>query len=581
MKQDCVRADDFIADKRHAVRGLREAVGYAVKTGCLCVCLGRGTYILDEYETIETNSIAHDDGCGDIREKDCFLFLSGIQGLTIRGTCTKDGEPATVLAGLHEQDPQILMPAILWAESCSSLKLENIAVTRIPETASAGVVKRVSKDEVEVEVFPDLPCEDGMVPYCMNRFDTGGNDRGNRKECRLMGESLTYGFGYDRRFIKTGERTMCLPDAKIAGKVKVGEGLSWHQSGRTDFQLFFGGCDGLSLSNVRIYNTNGFAILTENCRNITARRLVIKPSGDQFFTGPRDGWKIYRCGGAILLDRCHVEGVRMDGQNVHSNFLIVERRIGRRELICTCKYAPVPLRLPSAIGIYDGISMSEFQLESWEFAGGFKERSVQPEEKTAGAAVAGTVNQITRYRLVVKEDLPDSATAGSLVHALCWEPDSYECRDSVFKNIAGAGHLLRCRNVTIRGCRYENLMNAGILIGAEFSTHCEGGHGENITIQDCSFINCGFKPRYGSYGMGGIAVKSQGFSGPYNRNIIISGCRFEACRQGIELCDAGQVVMSDLCFVDVQQPLRIEGKTTEKVEADNIFDSSQIEVKYL
>ncbi|GLC82257.1 right-handed parallel beta-helix repeat-containing protein [Lacrimispora brassicae] len=557
MRIGCVMADDFIKDKQYAAGGLRAAVNYAVETGCQYVKLGSGTYILDDYETIDTPSIAHDDGCGDIRSKDCFLYLSGAAGLTIGGTCGADGEPATVLAGRHGTEAQILMPAVLWAEDCRDLKLEHIAVTRIPETASAGVVTGVSGDEVEIRTFEGFPCEDGMAAYCMNRFDI--------KERRLMGESLTFGFGYDRRFKKTGARLLSLKDGELSGKVKPGEGLSWHQSGRTDFQLFFGGCDNLCLWNVRVCNTNGFAILTENCRNITARRLVIKPAGNQFFTGPRDGWKIYRCGGDILLEQCHVEGVRMDGQNVHSNFMQVEKRIGDHELICTCKYAPVPLRLPAAVGIYHELEMSEFRLESWEFAGGFEESSLQSQEETAGTAVAGTVNQVTRYRLVLQDALPDFVVSGSLLHALCWEPDSYECRDSVFKNIAGAGHLLRCRNVKIRGCCYENLMNAGILIGAEFSTHCEGGHGENITIEDCSFINCGYKPRYGPYGMGGIAVKSQGFSGPYNRNIQISGCRFEACDQGIELHDAGGVTMTDLKFIGVKNPFVIEDKTVEGI----------------
>lgn len=553
MSGNCVRADDFIADKTHAAEGLRAALRHAVKTGCRCVALGRGTYILDKYETIETLSIAHDDGCGDISRKDCYLYLSGIDGLTIHGECNTDGEPATVLAGLHEQTPQILMPAVLWAEDCAGLTLEHIAVTRLPETASAGVVKRVTDEEIEVEVFPGLPCEDQMGAYCMNRFDIG-------RQC-LMGESLTYGFGYDTRLEKTAAATLLLKDAELAGKVSVGEGLSWHQSGKTDFQMFFGGCDQLCLSNVRVLNTNGFAVLTENCHDITARRLVIRPEGGQFFTGPRDGWKIYRCGGHILLEQCHVEGVRMDGQNVHSNFLTVEERIGDYELLCTCKYAPVPLRLPSAIGLWQDTRRHEFALAHWEFAGGYAENSMQAEDETAGAAVAGTVNHITRYRLVTKERLPEFVVKGSLVHALCWEPEHYECRDSVFKNIAGAGHLLRCRNVTISNCHYENLMNAGILIGAELSTHGEGGHGENITIKDCSFINCGFKPRYGPYGMGGIAVKSQGFSGPYNRNIHISGCRFESCSQGIELYDAGQVRLTDLDFTGVKQPLVVAETT--------------------
>lgn len=574
MKHNCVRADDYIADRNHASGGLKAAVSHAVESGCQYVLLGRGTYILDEYETIHTASIAHDDGCGDIDEKDCFLYLSGADGLTIKGECGEDGEPATELAGLHGPGsgiprengtggvPGKLMPSVIWAQECGGLTLENLTISRRPETASAGRVEMVSRDAVEVKVFPGLPCYDGMAACCMNRF--------NVDERRLMGESLTFGFGFDKRFTRTGGRTLRLEDAGIAGKAKEGEGLSWHQSGRTDFILFFGGCDDLRLSNVRISNTNGFALLTENCRNIRARRLVIKPDGFQFFTGPRDGWKIYRCSGSVTLDGCHVEGVRMDGQNVHSNFLLVEQRSGDHELVCTCKYAPVPLRLPSSIGIYQGRDRYEFRLEAWEFAGGYEESSARAEEQTACAPVEGSINHVTRYRLRMKDALPDFVLPGSLIHALCWEPDSYECRDSVFKNIAGAGHLLRCRNVTIRGCRYENIMNAGILIGAELDTHCEGGHGENIVIEDCDFINCGFKPRYGPYGMGGIAVKSQGFSGPFNRNITVAGCRFKACAQGIELRDTGHALMTDLQFTDVERPFVIDEKTTEDIHVGRV-----------
>ena len=65
---------------------------------------------------------------------------------------------------------------------------------------------------------------------------------------------------------------------------------------------------------------------------------MIKPEGNQFFTGPRDGWKIYRCTGDVRIENCVTEGVRMDGQNVHSNFLIAEKIISDKEILAVCSY---------------------------------------------------------------------------------------------------------------------------------------------------------------------------------------------------------------------------------------------------
>ena len=547
-----ILADDYITDRSDCSKGILRAVGAAVEKGIGEVRFLEGSYQLKDFTVIDTLSIAHDDGCGDIHTKECHLYLEQVHGLTLKGAIDPDGEPATRFAGCHqlltEGEPkvQFLLPSIIWAKDCSHLTIENIALSREPETASSGVITDIREDLVEVEVFDGLPCYDGMAAYCMNRFDLGSGS--------LTGSSVTYGFGFDTRFHKTGERTLQIRSRLIASQVQTGEGLSWHQSGRTDFQLFFGGCTDLTFKNVRIRNTSGFGILTENCQNIMADKLVIKPAGRQLFAGPRDGWKVYRCTGMVKLQDCHIEGVRMDGQNVHTNFLTVEEIRGQRALLCSCKYAPIPLSTGTELLYYRGAEEQRLQLKAWSIAGSSWEDGVQSADPSAGKAV-GNTNRVTRYLLELECELPDELKPGALLDALCWLPTEYQCISSTFRNIAGAGHLLRCRNVMIKDCTYENIMNAGILIGAELDTHREGGHGANITIEGCWFVNCGFKPRYGFCGMGGVAVRSQGFDAPVNHDIRICNNHFLNCDKGIEIRTVRDIQIENNRFSRVRKPI--------------------------
>lgn len=533
MKTEYIMVDDFVKDRKDAAKGIQAAIIYAQEHQINEIIFEKGIYYLRDYEEIETNSIAHDDGCGDIKDKDCHLILQDLEKITLKGFLAEDKSPGTILAGYNSRIQQTLLPSIIWATSCNNLTLKNIGFTREPETASAGIVRNVKNDTIEVEVFEGLPCYDNMSVYCMNRF--------NLEKKELLGASLTFGFGYDNKFRKTGERTLSLVDASIAQKIKVGDGLSWHQAGKTDFLLFFGQCKNLVLDNIRIYNTNSFGILTENCKNIIAKQLVIKPKGNQLFTGSRDGWKIYRCTGNILLDTCHIEGVRMDGQNIHSNFMIVKEILSENSLLCTCKYAPIPLEARTKMEFYNETEIIENEIIKWEVKGSYFTEILQNEDDSAGKAVIGSKNNHTLYEIHFKEPLDYFVKKDTLMTPKCWEPESYICKNSSFNNIAGAGHLLRCGDVIIENCNYSNIMNAGILMGAEFDTHCEGGHAVNVKITGCNFDNCGFNPRYGEYGCACIAIKSQGFDGPYNQKITIENNKFINSQRALEISDSKEV----------------------------------------
>lgn len=560
MDRKRIRVDDFVKDMADASKGIQEALDYAKVNGVKEILFGEGTYRLRGYGSIITDSIAHDDGCGDICEKECHLVARGLVGVSLIGAVLEDGRPGTVLAGLNREVPDTLLPSILWVEDAEGLVLRNLAFTREPETASAGIVRFVRDDTVQVEVFEDLPCHDGMGAYCMNRFHI--------QEKRLVGASVTFGFGFDTRFQKVGRRLLEMTDKVVAQAVSKGEGISWHQSGKTDFQLFFGGCHGLVFDNIRVYNTNSFAILTENCRDISATRLVLKPRGNQFFTGPRDGWKVYRCSGKISLVDCHIEGVRMDGQNVHSNFMTVEEVIGHDCVLCSCRYAPIPLTSGTVMEFYAGTGTVEHLITSWRVAGREKIGHQETLPDSAGAVVPGKPNLSTRYLVTFGENLEPFIGKGTLMTPRCWEPESYTCRDSVFLNIAGAGQLLRVGDVVIEGCTYRNVMNAGILMGAERDVHGEGGHAVNVEVLECLFDNCGFRPRYGKMGGACIAVKSQGFHEPLNRHIRIEGNRFRKSQVAVEVRDAGDVLIRDNRYERIGIPHLVEEETTEGVRIE-------------
>lgn len=560
MEEKKLNADLYISDKsRITIEEIKSIFADAKEKNIKTVHFGKGLYCLQEWECHETISIAHDDGCGDIHQKDCHIYLTDWDDLTIEGECTQTGEPATILAGFNSRVSQTLLPSVLWAENCKNLNVENLAFTRKPECASAGEVVKIENGRIFVSVFPGNPCYDKMAAYCMNRFSI--------KEKALLGESLTYGFGYDKRFSLVGENLLMLEDEELSSEVHVGEGLSWHQAGKTDFQLFFGRCDDLKLKNIRIYNTNSYAILTENCRNIFAERLVIKPEGNQFFTGPRDGWKIYRCTGKISIEDSTTEGVRMDGQNVHSNFLIAEKIISDKEVLAVCRYAPIKMRDEFSVRFYNGTDFEIQKGSLWEILDTYMEEPEQ--EASEGAAVKRKVpHQMTRYRLCFSEKIPHFVKTGTLMLASCWEPELYSCKHNIYRNIAGAGHLLRCKNVEISDCTYENMMNAGILIGAEFDTHCEGGHGEDIYIHDCTFRNCGTKERYGKFGRGCISIKSQGFSAPVNKRIRIKNNTFEASDRALEIRDVQDGEIAGNQYRNIRESIFVEEETVENIRIE-------------
>ena len=114
---------------------------------------------------------------------------------------------------------------------------------------------------------------------------------------------------------------------------------------------------------------------------------------------------------------------------------------------------------------------------------------------------------------------------------------------------------MRISHLLIENCRYKNMMNAGIMLGAEFPTHHEGGNCEDAVIRDCEFDNCGFAARYGTVGC--IGVNSSGFSTAVNHNIRIENCEFKNSDVGVDLHCAYDVRIRNCRYENLGEDIRL------------------------
>ena len=368
----------------------------------------------------------------------------------------------------------------------------------------------------------------------MNRFTP---DR------QMIYESLSYGPGLGTNFRLVGDRLLSVESDMLIGKVNEGDLISWHQGAQTDFQVYFGRIENLDLSNLRTFNSNGFSMIAFSCHNIRADRMIFKPRGNQLFTAPRDAWKLHKCSENIEISRFYVEGVRMDGQNVHNNYMFVKEKLGEKSMLVVTENARMDFRTSGGLSGQISFFVNEKQVGKL---------TLRTYEHLSTSVENGKTLQTYRFDF---EEPIDFECDGGLALANCFMPDFYHCHDSEFYNIAGAGHLLRISNVLIENCRYKNMMNAGIMLGAEFPTHHEGGNCEGATIRNCEFDNCGFSARYGTVGC--IGVNSSGFRTAVNHNIRIESCTFRNSEVGVDLHRVYDVRIKNCRYENLSEDVRL------------------------
>lgn len=529
-----IHVKDFHAvpdDGQDDAKGIQDALNYAKANNIRTVIFDSGRYDLQQLSATALNAYA---GLSDYAE------------LHLQGAVNADRTPATWLVKSNPQQNNTILPPHMRFDRCNNLVLENIGFNNNPQYATAGKVVEKDSAHVVVEVFNGLPAVNGMGCYTANIWDSATHMLKQKPSLTFVDDVAAQQL-YWQLETQHSKNYMRMNNARFASRVAVGELISWHFGGQTMFQVALNNCNDLSLRNITMTNLAGFGMHTYACNNITAQQIVFRATGSQLAVGPRDAWKINSCNGIVAIDSMYVEGVRWDGQNVHSSFFQVKERLAFNKMRVWKRYTGWTNFLNDSIGFWNGNQVVNKMPVAW-----------QPEPAGDG----GIYGVIT-----MQDSLPGFVQAGTLITVYNWDIDEYRLTHSTFRNIAGCAGVIKCTKASLQQVTYDHIMYPALVLGTEIITHNEATFPQDVTIRECSFNASGWEARIGKTGL--VAIGNSGTDAMAIGTIELDHCSFSNASTGINASGIKLLKITNNRFSAVGQSLKVNNTNTGKVVFEN------------
>lgn len=497
------------------------------------------------------------------------IYVNNLDGITIQGAVDHHGEPATIFErNMDAPNAKDKSSVIVSVRNCKNFSIKNIKFQNNPEFASAGIVKRVDRinDYVEVEVLDNLPHFDGMIPCSANAWDL------STKEL-LPVAALTIGTDASKfpvmHLVNSGasSRLYRVDGGKMAEKLKVGDGMSWHfyvTGGST--QLDIGTSENVLVENVRMSNSRLMSIGVRFSKNLTFKKVVLFPSCEQLAVGGRDAFHLICNTGRLLMEDCHIKGYRWDPMNIKSKIGRIEEVIDKRTVKATIIIGSVP-RVKMA-----GDSVILFTGDTPDKVG-FIESDTWSDGKITD------LNGSERREVVIKfaQDLPESLSGGDAFSPYSWLFDEAIIRRCVFDGNFGRSILYQGANLLVEDCEFRNNAYANIALGP--INVGEGSFARNIRIINNVFSNSTWLSTTSGVRNGTIKIyerfdpkkEKYNYNGePYNYNILIennsfSGINFTDNFSAINIENATGVVVRNNIFEDNKTNIYVDEETTKNI----------------
>jgi len=421
-----------------------------------------------------------------------YIFVDGFTGFTLQGAADYRGNPLTKLVRFNPCLNGVELTPTLAVSGGTNITLKN------PYFYSAGQVVEKGSDYVVVEVLAGHPLIDGMAAYGVTRY--------NLADRRILFPSGSDSGAVWHTVAGGDGRRMRLNSSSVANATQGGDGLYWFFGNTEVAQTRIDGADNVTLQNLKVLNGTGFVFWIGNGRNLTVRNVRIVPEGNRIAVSPRDGMKIMRESGTVLIDGLYIEGTNDDAQNTHGTWMYVASRYGDKRLVFQeMRWGNGPLRAGSQMGFWDGTAMAF---------------------KATIAAVVG-INAKDGYVVDFSETLPDWIESGVMVTAYDLVPSSYTIRNSTFKNISGSAVVNRSENVLIEDNIFINILRPAIMLSAEINAFSESTPSTHVEVRGNTFDNVGVTTNGFNGDPDAISLDVSGASGPYMSDIKIHDNTFE------------------------------------------------------
>jgi hypothetical protein len=515
-----IHVKDFGAvpdDGQCDAKALQQAIEYAAKEKSAIVILEKGRYDL-KIANIEERE-----------NKKSHLWLVNIHlGLTLKGELDSSGVPLTALIRENPCSTDDLPPLMTVYQS-SNISLQNLRFDNDPYYNSAGKVIEKTASHVIVEVLEGHPAVDGMESCLIGAYDL------EKKRLR-EGKISYYSSGKWELLPGEGIPRMKLNSSVVAENTYIGDGLYWFFTTNGGRQIYFDDSKNLQLNNVWSSGSSGMAYYFYRCHNISIDNLNIRPDKGRIAVAPRDGVHFNLCSGQITMNNLVIDGTNDDGMNIHGEFFFVDQRSSNQSIsIKALESYPYEIPSNSRIAFFDGAAIRHF--------GTIRNSLFNPDSNL--------------HSIEFTEPLPDWIRTGTECVPYAMLPDSVSISNSLFKNIATCGIIIKSDNTTVDNCKFEDVERVAVFALCSFFDPSIGmmepSAANGVIIRNNSFNNCGRKLRAG--GMGGLAAVATDIGrrdGASIRNVTIINNHFHNMENNcINIMDADGVEITENTFVDI------------------------------
>ena len=485
----------------------------------------------------------------DAKKDQAYINIVERQNIALVGAVNAEGRPATRLERVLKLDNDTDPAPQINIYQAKNIAVKNFILANNPPLGSTGRVTLVDqeKDIVEVEVLPGLPAYDGMrcSSAHVSNLETGKLKRFGKTPEEA---TLTIGLGiksFWQAVPETGERKFRMTGSKFAGKVAVGDGISWHhKAAEARNQTMTMYSEDLVFENIIIPNVSNMGMLAAYNRNLTFRKVRFEPENGNLAVGGRDGLHLSMNSGQLLLEDCYFKGLRMDPLVLRKSFGIVQSVDDNRTVTLKPAYPVAP---GGKIRFWVGDEAADLTVAS--------------AEKVKGVS--------STYRYKMEQDLPAGTLVNSVTTYLTYSVDEGIIRNCVFADNFGSPIINMEDNLTIEGCTFDN-NSYQIKFGPNRQS---GGFVRNNIFRNNTFLNsCWIDiTRQGRPSSLLIHSQSMFFTNPmYNTNIRLLGNTFKnelsnTDAVAVEVRNAQAVTFEGNTFSGYADPVVVDPQTTRDI----------------
>ena len=385
---------------------------------------------------------------------------------------TVDGQGATLVG---QELAQLLV-----ARNSHSITVRNLIVDWEPLPHTAGYVVGLLKDEQAFDLAPKIPAHppagrivQGILAYNPDGHrlaDSGWEVYQTQGERDANPTELTPD-GNLRIFQRRGTQ---LPEVDTAVIVR-------HQVyGINAFT--FQNCSDALLENITVHAVPGMAVVCQQSRDVTIRRMRVVPSAGGWMSATADAMHFNCCRGQITVEDSEFCGMGDDAINIHAMYGLVTARVDAHTLEVGRG------RMHSYYDKVRAIWDAPLPEDRLEYSGGDEPLLAQGELRVVRAR-----QDLAKQRTVIQfaDPLPAAVTNGTVLSNLSATPSVRIRRCHVHGNRA-RGMLLQTRDVVLEDCVFEDVSGAGAQICTDAADWWESLGSRDVTVQRCTFRRCNF-----------------------------------------------------------------------------------------